>query len=297
MVQLKKVAKYQNKAVKTSHSYEFPSYNMTGEASFYLSIINGTRNAGKTNCVINILNIEKEILLKGDNMVYWVSGTKDSKVENLLEKHPDNIKYYDTFDRKTMEEILDEIAERINKWEEYQFIFDLFEKYLKNKNTVDEQELNILMESGLLDEDTDVRKLIANHNFQHPPISSLVLDDQLGSALISGANSKDGKWFVRFIIKHRHKPHFCNVFILTQHFKMISKPIRSNANNIILFASKDTGIADSIFSEFSPLFKGKLDNYHDALDLVEKTPHGFLNLWYDKNKFVRLNFDQQLIFD
>lgn len=294
---LKKVAKYQNKAVRTSGGYDFPSYNMTGEASFYLSIINGTRNAGKTNCMINILNIEKDIMLKGANMVYWISGTKDSKVENLLEKYPDNIKYYDTFDRKTMEGILEEISDRINKWEEHQFVFDLFEKYLKNKNSLDEQEMNILIESGILDDDTDVKKMIAEHNFSHPAISTLVVDDQLGSALISGANSKDGKWFVRFIIKHRHKPHFCNIFILTQHFKMISKPIRANANNIILFASKDTGIADTIFNEFAPLFKGKIDNYHEALALVEKTPHGFLNLWYDKNKFVRLNFDQQILFD
>jgi len=157
--------------------------------------------------------------------------------------------------------------------------------------------MNVLIESGILEDDADVKKMINEHNFQHPPISTLVIDDQLGSPLISGANSKDGKWFTKFIIKHRHKPHFCNVFILTQHFKMISKPIRANANNIIMFASKDTGIADSVFDEFAPLFKGKLENYHEALDLIEKIPHGFLNMWYDKQKFVRLNFDKQLIFD
>ena len=34
-----------------------------------------------------------------------------------------------------------------------------------------------------------------------------------------------------------------------------------------------------------------------ALDLLEKHPHSFLNLWYDKTKFVRLNFDKAIIFD
>ena len=296
MLKLRKVTKYKNKAVKTKGSYEFPTYHMSGEASFYLSLISGTRNSGKTNCVINILGIEKDIMLKGDNIVYWISGTKDSKVEHLLEKYPDNIKYYDTFDKKTMQEILDEIEERIHVWKEHQYVFELFEKYLKKESSVDEDELQVLIQSGLLDEDTDVKKLIDEHNFKHPPISNLVIDDQLGSSLISGANSKDGKWFVKFIVKHRHEPHLCNVFILTQHLKMVSKPIRANANNIIMFASKDAGIADSVFNEFSPLFKGDIDNYHKALELVEQTPHAFLNLWYDKKRWVRLNFDKEISF-
>lgn len=297
MLKLKRVTNYKNKAVKTKGSYEFPTYHMSGEASFYLSLISGTRNSGKTNVVINILNIEKDTMLKGDNIVYWISGTKDSKVEHLLEKNPDNIKYYDTFDKKTMQEILDEIEERIRLWKEHQYVFELFEKYLKHENSIDEQELNILIESGLLDEDTDVKQLIADHNFNHPPISTLIIDDQLGSTLLSGANSKDGKWFVKFVIKHRHEPHLCNVFILTQHLKMVSKPIRANANNIIMFASKDAGIADSVFNEFSPLFKGNIDNYHKALELVEQTPHSFLNLWYDKKRWVRFNFDQEINFE
>lgn len=296
MVNLKTVCKYKNKCVPTNKSYNFPTYKMSGEASFYLSIITGSRNSGKTNAVINILNIEKDVMLAKDNIVYWISGTKDSKVEHLIEKYPDNVKYIDTFDKKTMEGILDEIAERIQRWKEYHYIFELFEKYLHKEDSVAEQEYNILLESGILDEETDVSALIKQHNFQHPPISTICIDDNLGSPLISGANSRDGKWMIKFIIKHRHEPHLCNVFILTQHYKMVSKPIRANTNNIIMFASKDASISDNIFAEFSPLFKGSIQNYHDALELVEGTPHGFLNLWYDKNRWVRLNFDKEITF-
>lgn len=296
MVNLKTVCKYKNKCVPTNKSYNFPTYKMSGEASFYLSIITGSRNSGKTNTVINILNIEKDVMLAKDNIVYWISGTKDTKVEHLIEKYPDNVKYIDTFDKKTMEGILDEIDERIQRWKEYHYIFELFEKYLHKEDSVGEQEYNILLESGILDEETDVSALIKQHNFQHPPISTIVVDDNLGSPLISGANSRDGKWMIKFIIKHRHEPHLCNVFILTQHYKMVSKPIRANTNNIIMFASKDASISDNIFAEFSPLFKGSIQNYHDALELVEGTPHGFLNLWYDKNRWVRLNFDKEITF-
>ena len=294
MIELKDVSKYKNVAVNSTNGYKIPTYHMSNEASFYLSIIAGSRNSGKTNCVINILEIEKDIMLQGENIVYWISSTKDDKVVHLLDKYPDNIQYHDELTRKSFEDILEEIQERIMKWKQDHYILNLFSKYLKKANSIDENELNVLTTSGLIDMDeNEIKELIKTHNFNHPPISTIVVDDNLGSTLISGANTRDGKWFVKFIIRHRHE--LCNVFILTQHYKMVSKPIRSNANSIIMFASKDAGIADSVFNEFSPLFNGSKDNYHEALSLVENTPHGFLNIWYDKNKWVRLNFDKQIV--
>jgi hypothetical protein len=54
---------------------------------------------------------------------------------------------------------------------------------------------------------------------------------------------------------------------------------------------------ETIFAEFSPLFKHNKKYYMQALELLEKHPHSFLNLWYDKTKFVRLNFDKAILFD
>lgn len=297
MLELKRVSNFKNKLVKSKSSYTFPQYNLTGESSFWFSVISGSRGAGKTNAMLRIIEIEKDVMVRGDNILYWVSPTCDSKVQALIDKYPDNIKYFDELTRKTMEQILNEIADRIAKWKEHKYIFDLFEQYLKNENSVSEDEMNILVESGLLEPETDVKDFIKKFNFSHPPISTLVIDDSLGANLISGANSVEGKWFIKFAIKHRHEPHLCNLFLLTQHFKAISKPLRVNANNIILFPSKDRGVSDAIFEEFSPLFKGKIENYHEALQHMEDTPHSFLFLWYDRHKFARIGFDQEIVWD
>ena len=203
--------------------------------------------------------------------------------------------FYDELTISLFNTIIQDINERINDWKQTKFIFDLFEKYLKKQDSIDEEELNILIESGMLDADTDVKELIKNFNFHHPPISTMVIDDSLGSALISSGNSKQGKEAMKFFIRHRH--HYCNIFILTQHHKGINKTIRSNANAILLFPSKDRGIMKSIFEEFSPLFQGKIENYYEALDMLDSKPYSFLFIYYDAVKFLRLNFNQEISFE
>ena len=84
---LKKVSKYVNKLIKTKKGYDFPAYNLTGENSFYFALLCGVRGAGKTNAMLQILNIEKKHLLSGDNIVYWVSPTHDSKVAEFADKY------------------------------------------------------------------------------------------------------------------------------------------------------------------------------------------------------------------
>ena len=59
-LKLKKVSKYINKLIKTKKSFEFPKYNLTGQSSFYFALLCGVRGAGKTNAMLQILNIEKE---------------------------------------------------------------------------------------------------------------------------------------------------------------------------------------------------------------------------------------------
>ena len=244
---------------------------------------------------MNILDIEKEHVLKDESIVYFISPTRDAKVQDFIDKYPDNIKYYDELNIKSFNSVLEDINERVDEWKTTKYIFELFEQYLKEENSVDGEELNILIESGILDEDTDVKQLINDFNFHHPPRSSLCIDDSLGSPLISSSNSKQGKEAIKFFIRHRHS--YCNVFILTQHFRGISKPIRSNTNLVLLWASKDRSVLKSIFDEFSPLFKGKMDNYEEALDLLDTEAHQFLFMFYDEIKTLRLGFDREITFE
>jgi hypothetical protein len=253
------------------------------------------RGAGKSVALLNILSVEKEHLLSGESMVYFISPTRDAKVQDFMDKYADNMKIYDELNIKTFNAVLEDISNRVEEWKQTKYIFDLFEQYLKEEDSVDAEELHILMESGILDEDTDVKQLINDFNFQHPPRSSLCIDDSMGSPIISSSNSKQGKEAIKFFIRHRHS--YCNVFILSQHFRGISKPIRTNTNMVLLWASKDRSVLKDIFFEFSPLFKGKMENYEEALDLLDKEAHQFLFMFYDEIKFLRLGFDREITFE
>jgi len=294
-LKLKKVSKYINKLIKTKKSFDFPKYNLTGQSSFYFALLCGVRGSGKTNAMLQVLNIEKEHMLQRENIVHWISPTHDSKVAEFAERYPDNMMFHDELNIKTFNEIIESINDDIEEWKHKKYIFDLFEKYLRKENDVDESELNILIESGILDDDVDVKKMIKDFNFHHPPRSVLVIDDSMGSPLISSSNSKQGKEAIRWFIRHRHS--YCNVFILSQHFRGISKPIRSNTNMVLLFPSKDRSVLKSIFDEFSPLFKGKLENYEESLDLLDNNAHSFLFMFYDQVKFLRFGFDKKIEFD
>jgi hypothetical protein len=296
-LKLKKVSKYVNSLIKSKKGYDFPEWNLTKENSFWFSLLCGVRGAGKTNAMLQIMNIEKKGMLTDDNIVYWVSPTHDAKVAEFAEKYPDNMKFYDELNIKVFNEIIDEIRERTEEWKQTKFIFDLFEKYLKDgQEKLGEDEIEILMKSGILDDDVDVKKMIDEFNFAHPARASLVIDDSMGSPLISSGNSKQGKEFTRWAIRHRHD--FTNLFILTQHFKGISKPLRTNANAVLLFPSKDRATSKSIFDEFSAVFGGKMENYLECLDMLDGEKVGsFLFIYYDKDKFLRLGFNQDITFE
>lgn len=295
-LKLKKVSKYVNSLIKSKKGYDFPDWNLTNENSFWCSLVSGCRGSGKTNLMLQILNIEKKGMLTDDNIVYWVSPTHDAKVAEFADKYPDNMKFYDELNIKVFNEIIDEIRERTQEWKQTKFIFDLFEKYLKvGDDKLAEDEIEILMKSGILDDDVDVKTMIDEFNFHHPPRASLVVDDSMGSPLISSSNSKQGKEFTRWAIRHRHD--FTNLFILTQHFKGISKPLRTNANAVFLFPSKDRATSKSIFDEFSSVFGGKMENYLECLDMLDGEKVGsFLFIYYDKDKFLRLGFNQTITF-
>ena len=99
-----------------------------------------------------------------------------------------------------------------------------------------------------------------------------------------------------FAIRHRH--FFCNLFIMSQYPRGINKVIRSNSNNILIWQMKDRTIYEAIFPEFSSLFKGNVDKFIEIMQKIDDmNNHSFLFIYYDKEQFIRLNFDQQIILD
>jgi len=279
--------------IKEIGQYDFPRYKISGTKSFYFGGIFGVRGGGKTTAMLNILEIEKDIMLKGENKVYFISPTCDSKVQHYIEKYPENFVYIDELTVKNLDTALADIKKDVEEWKTKMELIDLLTIYLHDPKKLDEADIQKLEGANFL-ETFDFDSI----NTAHPPISTLCIDDSMSSPLISSSNSKNGKHFLKFALKHRHSPHYCNIFLMAQHIKTISKPLRVNMSMIIMFPFRDQNVLKTIFDEYSGLFEHKLQNFLDLIDEVERRKdHSFLLMYQDSAKFVRINFDESVSFD
>jgi len=290
----KKITNIKVKDLNFKSPYTFPTYQSTGDNSFMLALISGIRNAGKSTLVLNILETEKKHLLTGNAKVYFVSPTKDTKIDYFIDKYPDNFQYVDELSMKNMEEVLSDMKTRVEEWKAQYEVYELLNKYLNNPKSLTLDEITLLTELNFLQDDKEME----NFDFTHPPISSLIIDDSVGCDMICEPRSKAGKWFQKFVLKHRHFPYYCNVFILTQHIKSIAKYFRTNANWTILFPFRDHSVLKSVFDEYSILFDNNVDNFLKLMDEIRlRNDHSFCSIYYDKQQWVRLGFNEQCIFN
>ena len=268
--------------------YIFPKYNITSSSDFLFVLLYGIKNSGKTVAGLNYLIHEKH-LMENQNKVYFFSPTLDQKLVNFQKDHPDNFIIIDEFNIKTFQSVVKEIKETVETWKENKIVLDVFEMYIRKKK-LEPDMMELLQEHDFL-KDFDFERF----NYDYPPIHTVMIDDSLGSPMIS-SRGKEAQIFNNFAIRHRH--FFCNLFIMSQYPKGINKVIRSNSNNILIWQMKDRTIYEAIFPEFSSLFKGNIDKFIEIMQKIEDmNNHSFLFIYYDKEQFIRLNFDQQIILD
>lgn len=273
----------------------FPTYKITGKSDFIFSLISGIRNAGKSNLMLNILEIEKDVMLSGLNKVYFISPTRDAKIRAFMDKYEDNFEYVEDFTQKGFEDVLTDIKERLDEWKKTRKIGDIYRKYKKNHKGLTDDELikleEYLIANNVVIDDLDDE---IKHYQAYPPISTIMIDDNLASPMLSQAQSKAGKWFAKYAIKHRHFPYYSNLFIATQHIKSISKILRVNTTMFIMFPFRDTTIYESVFKEIAGMFKNDFNLFVDIMNRIEETPHSFLLVYYDKAKFVRQDLNKEI---
>lgn len=292
-MKLLKVNKFKPRLINAKGGYKFPTYETTGDNSFLFSLYGGIRNAGKSNAVLTLMENEREIVLSGDNVVYFVSPTIDNKVRHFSDKYKDNFFIYDELTQDIIQEILDTITAKVNKWKSDMRLIEIMEKYEKKKPLEPKEEEDLENNIHYLNTfDFD------SMNYNHPPISTLIIDDSMSAPMISQGNSKVGRWFIKFALKHRHDPYYCNLFFLTQHIRQISKPLRVNCNFIVVFPFRDASIYKSIFDEYSTLFNNKLDNFLEVMKEIEsRDNHSFLLIYYDNKRFIRINYNEEITLD
>jgi len=272
--------------------YTFPTYQTTGDNSFMLGLIAGVRNAGKSTLVLNIIETEKKHLLQGDAKVYFVSPTKDAKIEYFIDKYPKNFVYVDELTVPSMKKILGEIEQRVVEWKNQYEAYEILSRYLKNPNSCSPEELFYLQEMNFFQNDD-----FGKFDVEHPCLSTLVIDDSVGCPMICEGRSKDGRWFQKFVLRHRHYPYYCNVFVLSQYIKAVAKYYRTNCSWVMLFPFRDFNCLKAVFDEYSILFKNNINNFLNLIeDIRKRDDHSFVNIYYDKIQYVRIGFNEECDF-
>ena len=291
-MRITKVNKFKPRLMPSPNGYIYPTYKTTGDNSFLFGLVGGVRNAGKSNTTLMFLENEKDIMLTGDAKVYFVSPTIDDKVRTFADKFPDNFEIVEELTRPNLEKVFEDMKKRIDDWLEMNALIDILKRFLANE-TITDVELELLEMNNYL-EGFD----FSTHNDDRPPTNSLVIDDSMSSPLLSQSNSKDGKWFIKFACKHRHYPYHTNLIFLTQHIKMIAKPLRTNCNLVVVFPFRDASIYHNVFQEYSTLFKNDINNFLNLMELIEsRDNHSHATIYYDKKRFVRIGWNEEVDFD
>jgi hypothetical protein len=194
------------------------------------------------------------------------------------------------FNVKTFTDVVATIKEEIKKWKENRLLLDVFELYLKDKKKLDIEMIELLEENNYLQDFP-----FETFSYDHPNITTMIIDDNLGNPLIS-SRSKDAQIFTKFCISHRHV--FTNIFILSQYPKLINKVLRANSNIINIWPLKDNSVLKSIFEEFASLFKGDINKFLEVMKVIEdRHDHSFATIYYDKEQWVRINFNELVVID
>lgn len=289
------INKLENLEFKTHSSIKWPTYKLVNSNSFWFCCVYGTRGSGKSSAIFNLLEIERDIMLSGENKVYFFSPTKDDKVHAMIEKYPDNFVHIDGLDRGRLDEVLETVSAIVEDWYQKIKIYKLLKKLVDSKfnlKRLEPDEVKVL-EDGNFYVEVDWEKF----NHMYPVISTIIFDDLAGNPMLNG-NNKEAKYFYSYALKHRHRPYHSNIFLLAQYSKSISRPVRSQANCVIQFNSVNYKNLIAMYEEYSSIFKHNIDNYKDLLKEIEtRQGHNFMFLYYDKIKEVRINFNEAVRFD
>jgi hypothetical protein len=270
-MKIEKVNNYKCKPIITTNSYKFPTNKISGTTDFYLGGVYGVRGGGKSTLILNLLDIE-EHLVSGENITYIISPTKDSKFSYYIDnKYKDNIVYYDELTIDILDKVFNAIKSRIDDWN------------FKKKMLEEAEDL----------EDNDY-ELYEDYNINHPPISTLIIDDSINSTIFTH-NSKDSKKFMKYYLRHRHL--YTHIFVLSQTSKGIPKSYRTNSNFIIMFPFRDSNVYKGIFDEYSILFQNDFNKFLSVMDKIEmRGNHSFLLIFFDSVKYVSINFNERILF-
>ena len=278
----------------TMQKMKLPTHPNLSMDPYILAAFFGERGSGKTSLCAYILSL----IAPYQQKIFWFSSTvgHDEKVQKMLEPFADKVEYIDEFNATTLGNALDEMLEMSDDYLEHRAVcIKLAQRYKRMgaKKYYDtlENYLIHLYEIG------EIKNLDLDYTHEIPPSQpqfSIIVDDELSNPLLMARTSKNNE-FLKMVIKHRHFPYYCNVFLLLQNYSSLSNVIRRNLQQFFISgAISDSNLLKFIFAEVSTLFRNDWEAYLNAIKYVSTSPHSFL--FVNKNtKEIRKDLNEKII--
>lgn len=260
---------------------------------FFNSLHIGARQSGKTYSVVKIIKHYENNKIMKDGVEYKVrthlisptiQANEIYQSLNSLDMKKDT---HENYTDKLIVDIIDDIKQRKNKYDEYLVYKKYYEKVMR---TPDDKLDN------LYEKEPELFNLLEKYNFQNPKeldheppeINIIVLDDLLGSDAFS---KKTKSVLTNAMIKNRH---IGVVFmVLVQSIRAVPKNIRLNCSVFQLATFKNKKmILEDIYEEVSNVIN--IDDFEELYDHATTKPYGSLIIDTTNGKRFLSNLDFEL---
>lgn len=244
--------------------------------NFFVMTACGARNSGKTFAVCQLIRqMESHGVFKGKTKIpirtILISPTAHMNpvFETLTSLKPEDI--YLEYTDDLIHDIQDDIHETKAKAEQYQEDLQLYKKMLKMRR------LDDLTMEDLFSLNQRNFEPPEPPEYEHPPITNLILDDLIGTSAFRNGRSP----LTNLLLRNRH--HQLNIIICSQTLKQIPKSVRTNTNVFMLFPFANASLlTNDFYEEVSNIIKEE-----DLVKLFEyatKEPHSFMMVDFTKPK-------------
>lgn len=257
----------------------------------FLGAIVGSRGAGKTNCLLRLIEHYTDSKAFEKIIMFCPSWLADKKYHVLEETDDYDLEVYDNFNDEIFAEIQGKIKADMHMWWDYEKTKEAYEKYIKVRDVKD-----LTADEMMLLEKTDYEKPEAPNGWKKAPATLLIFDDMAGRREVYPTNGSKSKLHA-FTILHRH--WHCSILHVVQHYHgAVGKQIRNNLSLLILFGNKNKDTLKSVSNEFGGIIEASkfLGMWEEATP--SDKPWEFFMCNFDEpdlNRKFRRNFNQFFI--
>lgn len=244
-----------------------------------LAIASGTRGAGKTTSIVNLVREAYEREYYDRIIVITPTYYSNKELWDILPKlSEEDVFEPDVTCIKTTKQIIE--AERA-EWDlflQQKQLYESFHKDIKHKQvkSINSDNLMAYYEMGLLD-DPNIEPPVWKYRKEVPPRIAVIIDDAVGTDLMN----KRTAGLTKFIIAHRHwgKGLGCSVFMLVQSYAChegVARCIRENTCLLMLWKVKDKNQRAKIIEEAG--LDVSEEQFYGMLNFCISEPYGFLTI-------------------